>query len=108
MTLTVNGETTFSDPHFFSFDELVWHDAAQAYELDDGKLEATLPIDSYYEPEITTLSGVLAFTGGDSNCCGLLINALLTAVTSRNGALAPGPMVAHTEPALKSSLFSKP
>lgn len=36
-----------------------------------------LPIDSYYEPEITTLSDVLAFTDGDGQYRGLLINALL-------------------------------
>ena len=36
MTLTAEGETTFLDPHFFSFDELVWHDAVQEYELDEA------------------------------------------------------------------------
>ena len=46
MTLTVEGETRFSDPHFFSFDELVWHDAAEEYEISDGTLEATLLIDT--------------------------------------------------------------
>ena len=82
MTLSVEGETTFLDPHFFSFDELVWHDAVQEYELSDGKLEATLPIDSYYEPEITTLSGVLAFTDGAGHYRGLLVNAPLTTANS--------------------------
>ncbi len=72
MTLTVEGGASFSDPHFFSFDELVWHDAAQEYELSDGKLEATLPIDSYYEPEIKTLSGLLVFAGGDGAYRGVL------------------------------------
>ena len=42
MTLTVDGETSFSDPHFFSFDQLVWHDAVQEYGLSDGSLEAPL------------------------------------------------------------------
>ena len=42
MTLTVEGDTSFSDPHFFSFDELVWHDAVQEYGLSDGSLEAPL------------------------------------------------------------------
>ncbi len=82
MTLTVEADAEFSDPHFFSFDELVWHDAVQEYALSDGKLEATLPIDSYYEPEITTLSGVLAFTDGDGHYRGLLINAPLTTANS--------------------------
>ena len=36
MMLTVEGDTDFSDPHFFSFDELVWHDAVQEYELDEA------------------------------------------------------------------------
>ena len=54
----------------------------QQYELNDGKLEAMLPIDSYYEPEITTLSGVLAFTDGAGHYSGLLINAPLTNANS--------------------------
>ena len=69
MTLKVEGETRFSDPHFFSFDELVWHDAVQEYAIDEGSLEATLPIDSYYEPEITTLSGVLAIIDSKGKDC---------------------------------------
>ena len=89
MTLTVEGEASFSNPHFFSFDELVWHDAVQEYELSDGKLEATLPIDSYYEPEITTLSGVLAFTDGEGRYRGLLINAPLTTANSTGSGAAP-------------------
>ena len=86
MTLTVEADETFSDPHFFSFDELVWHDAVQEYELTAGRLEATLPIDSYYEPEITTLSGVLAFTDGNGSYRGLLINAPLTTAGAAEGA----------------------
>ena len=89
MALTVEGDTGFSDPHFFSFDELVWHDAVQEYEFSDGKLEATLPIDSYYEPEITTLSGVLAFTDAEGRYRGLLINAPLTTANTNGRAAAP-------------------
>ena len=88
MTLTVEADETFSDPHFFSFDELVWHDATQEYELTTGRLEATLPIDSYYEPEITTLSGVLAFTDGNGSYRGLLINAPLTSAAAGATGLA--------------------
>lgn len=93
MTLIVEGDASFSDPHFFSFDELVWHDAVQEYELGDGKLEATLPIDSYYEPEITALSGVLAFTDGDGAYRGLLINAPLTTANSTGSGAAPATSV---------------
>ena len=93
MTLTVAGRTSFTDPHFFSFDELVWHDAVQEYEFSDGKLEVTLPIDSYYEPEITTLSGVLAFTDGEGLYRGLLINAPLTTANSTGSGAAPAKSV---------------
>ena len=88
MTLTVEGETTFSDPHFFSFDELAWHDAVQKYKLDEDSLAATLPIDSYYEPEITTLSGVLAFTDEVGRYRGLLINAPLATASSTGAGAA--------------------
>ena len=88
LTLVVEGDTTFSDPHFFSFDELVWHDAVQEYELAEGRLQATLPIDSYYESEITTLSGVLAFTDREGAYRGLLINAPLTTGTGGGVGLA--------------------
>ena len=103
MTLTIQGETTFSDPHFFSSDELVWHDAVQEYELSDGKLEATLPIDSYYEPEITTLSGVLAFTDGDGQYRGLLINVPLTTTSGRGVAAASN---LHTLSVWQALLFA--
>lgn len=86
MTLTVEGETNFLDPHFFSFDELVWHDAVQEYVLGDGELRAKLPIDSYYEPEITTLSGLLAFTDGEGQYRGLLINAPLSDISTGTAA----------------------
>lgn len=89
MTLTVEGDATFAEPHFFSFDELVWHDAEQNYTLAGGSLEATLPIDSYYEPEITTLSGLLAFTDGDGSYRGLLINAPLANASSTGVGAAP-------------------
>ena len=56
ITLSVDGDAIFSDPHFFSHDELIWYDAVQEYELDEGWLTAILPIDSYYEPKFTTLS----------------------------------------------------
>ena len=89
MTLTVEGDATFAEPHFFSLDELVWHDAEQNYTLAGGTLEATLPIDSYYEPEITTLSGLLAFTDGDGSYRGLLINAPLANASSTGVGAAP-------------------
>ena len=79
MTLVVEGDAAFTEPHFFSFDELVWHDAVQEYTLSDGRLEAVLPIDGYYEPEVTNLSGVLAFTDENGNYRGLLVNAPLAA-----------------------------
>lgn len=93
ITLTVEGDTRFSDPHFFSFDELVWHDVVQQYEILEDTLEATLPIDSYYEPEITTLSGVLAFTDDTGAYRGLLINAPLTTADSRGVGAAPAKSV---------------
>ena len=61
----------------------------QDYELTDGRLSATLPIDSYYEPEITTLSGVLAFTDAAGDYRGLLINAPLTNANSTGVGAAP-------------------
>ena len=88
MTLTAQDGTSYSNPHFCSFDELVWHDAVQEYELSDGRLEATLPIDSYYEPEVTTLSGVLAFTDGDGAYRCLLINVLLTTASTFGAGMA--------------------
>ncbi len=78
MSLSVSGDATFSEPHFFSFDELVWHDVSQEFDVSDGQLTATLPIDDYYEGEIAALTGVLAFTDGDGDYRGLLINAPLT------------------------------
>ena len=86
MTLRVAGGGAFHDPHFFSLDELVWHDAVQEYALAEGRLAATLPIDSYYEPEVTVLTGVLAFTDDQGQYRGLLINAPLTESGSEGAA----------------------
>lgn len=61
--------------HFFSHDELVWHGAGQQYQMEsNGAITATMPIDKYYESEVTTLSGVLAFTDAGGRYRGVLVD----------------------------------
>ena len=69
-------DETVTDPHFFSHDEMIWHDTEQVYETGaDGTITARMAIDSYYEGDGSLVSGVLAYTNAQGAYSGVLINA---------------------------------
>lgn len=76
--LRVAGEANFENPHFFSADELIYHDSRQRYLLKPKLLQAKLLIDKYYEGEPSRLMGVLAFTDGQGRYRGIQIDLPLT------------------------------
>ena len=79
IVLSVKADETITDLHFFSHDELIWHNVDQSFEVKKNGFVSTLPIDKYYEPEVELFSGVLAFTDAEANYRGVLINAPIEA-----------------------------
>jgi len=59
-----------------------------AYELEAGRLQATLPVDSHYRSGITILLWVLALTDDNGQYRGPLINVPLTVAGGGAGTVA--------------------